>query len=97
MAMKMVPQVLDCKVKSCSYNKDATCHTMAITIGQGSDPMCDTFTNMPICGGVKEAKTFVGACKMSDCAHNENLECGARGVHVAMKHNQPDCMTFSKR
>lgn len=96
MAMK-IPLVLDCKVKGCSYNKDLMCHTMAITIGQGSDPMCDTYTHMPIAGGMEEVKPFVGACKMSDCAHNENLECAAKGVHVAMKHNQPDCLTFTRR
>lgn len=91
------PLVMDCKVKDCSYNKDMACHTMAITIGHGTDPMCDTYTDMPICGGKADVKPFVGACKMSDCAHNHSLECSAKGVHVAMKHNQPDCMTFTKR
>ncbi len=40
--MKM-PQVTECEMSECAYNKDNACHAMAITIGDGAHPRCDTF------------------------------------------------------
>ncbi len=50
MAMNM-PRISRCDVTECSYNKDGQCHTMAITVGDASCPMCDTFVQAGVPGG----------------------------------------------
>jgi hypothetical protein len=95
MTMEM-SKVKDCKVGDCAYNDDMCCHTMAITIGDGAEPKCDTFVSSPVSGGEKETTACVGACKMDDCKFNEHLECCSSEVHVEMKGTKPDCTTFMK-
>lgn len=96
MPMKM-PKVKDCSVSDCAYNEKKACHAMAVTIGEASDPMCDTFFQSATPGGVKDMTAGVGACKVADCRHNEHFECAASNIHVGLKHNHPDCLTFEAR
>jgi hypothetical protein len=96
MPMKMSP-VKDCAVSNCAYNEKKACHAMAITVGEAADPMCDTFFQSDIHGGVKEMTASVGACKIADCRFNERFECSAPNIHVGFKHNHPDCLTFEAR
>ena len=97
MAMEM-PKVMDCTVSGCAYNTEKACHAMAITVGeQPSEPICDTFFQSDTHGGVMDMTAGVGACKTSDCRHNENFECVAANVHIGLKGNQPDCLTFETR
>ena len=97
MTMKM-PKVMDCSVSDCAYNTGKACHAMAITVGeQPSDPVCDTFFQSPTHGGVMDMTAGVGACKTADCQHNRDYECTAAGIHVGLKENQPDCLSFERR
>lgn len=97
MTMKM-PKVEDCSVASCAYNTDKACHAMAITVGEpAGDAVCDTFFRSATHGGVMDMTAGVGACKTSDCQHNSDYECTAAGIHVGLKGNQPDCLSFERR
>ncbi len=86
-----------CEVDDCAYNMDSHCHTKAITIGDGTNPKCDTFCRSARKGGEAETIAGVGACKVSVCAYNANLECLAPGITVGYSEQEPDCMTFEMR
>ncbi len=96
MAMTM-SRITDCEVIECSYNKDRKCHTPAITVGDTSCPMCDTFTRQDQKGGDPQILGGVGACRADDCKFNESLECRANGISVGMHSNHADCKTYSTR
>lgn len=95
----IMPKVLDCSMENCAYNQNNMCHAMAITIGDTpTRPACDTFIDKAIHGGFDEVTASVGACKASDCCHNENLECMADNIHVTNNPEKtPCCSTFSLR
>ena len=90
-------KVTKCDVADCAYNMDHKCHTMAITVGDGDNPMCDTFCNASTKGGDTDLMAGVGACKVSGCKHNSKLECTASGITVNYKDQEADCMTFESR
>lgn len=92
-----MPKVSQCQVTRCAYNLNNTCHAQAITIGDDTHPMCDTFCGT--CAKVQDASTVaaVGACKVEVCSFNEGLECQAPGISVGMKGKEPDCLTFRPR
>jgi hypothetical protein len=95
-----MPKVIDCTASSCSYNDSHTCHAKAITIGDSSDlsePKCDTFFQSSIHGGIKDLTAGVGACKISDCSFNDDLECNAHDIKVGMENGNADCLTFKSR
>ncbi|KJS00483.1 MAG: hypothetical protein VR65_13075 [Desulfobulbaceae bacterium BRH_c16a] len=93
-----MPKVTACEVSQCAYNANKACHAMAITIGDISNrPKCDTFFQTSIHGGVKETTAGVGACKISECNYNEELECSAANIKVGMKSGTAECLTFTKR
>ena len=46
-----MPKVRKCEVADCAYNMDSTCHAMAITVGDGMRPRCDTFCQSVMKGG----------------------------------------------
>ena len=96
MPKKMSP-VKDCSVSNCAYNEKKACHAMAITVGESTDPMCDTYFQSDIHGGVQDMTGSVGACKVADCRFNERFECSAPNIHVGLKHSHPDCLTFENR
>ncbi len=94
--IKNMADVSECSCSECAYNKDLSCHTMAITIGDGDNPLCDTFFKSAAHGGVK-GTAGVGACKVSACRHNENFECAASQIQIGTARNGSSCMTFSAR
>lgn len=95
MAMVM-PLVQKCTVTNCSYNTDTVCHAMAITVGQGTRPLCDTFYKTDHKGGAMDSKGRVGACKEEQCRFNESLECTAsQGITVSLHEQHADCVTFA--
>jgi hypothetical protein len=91
-----MPVVNECAAEACSYNRDRVCHALAITIGA---PLarCDTFFSTAAKGGDPSATGHVGACKMSDCRHNVNLECQAPGITVGFRQDEADCLTYAPR
>ena len=95
MPMKM-PKISDCQVVDCSYNKAKKCHALAITVGDGQCPMCDTFAKLGKKGGDPEVTGGVGACRAQDCKHNKSLECSANSIHVALHSGHADCTTFAR-
>ncbi|MFO7250095.1 MAG: DUF1540 domain-containing protein [Actinomycetes bacterium] len=90
-----MPVINACQVESCVYNRDRTCHALAITIGDAHLAQCDTFFTAPAKGGDPEAMGKVGACKMSECRHNSQFECQAPGIEVGAKHQMAECLTFA--
>ena len=90
-----MPQIMDCTMEDCSYNRDEECHAMAITVGD-KIPMCDTYIHASHKGGV-EKLGCVGACKVEECKFNDELECCSSGIHVGRHSNKPECLTFDSR
>jgi len=90
------PKVLDCSVTECSYNTNKACHAIAITVGDSTCAMCDTYYKSSQKGGAMEITGSVGACK-EDCKFNKSLECAASGIHVANHMGHADCSTYSRR
>lgn len=94
--IKNMVDVSECSCSDCAYNTDMACHTIAITVGDGDRPMCDTFFKTSGHGGVK-GTAGVGACKISACRFNENFECSAASIQVGMMGNDSSCLTFVGR
>ncbi len=92
--MDMV-KIIECDADECAYNRDRTCHAMAITVGGGSDHRCDTFFPTSSMGGFPDIIGGVGACKSASCRHNRNLECAAPGIKIGHEGQFVDCLTFS--
>lgn len=91
----LMPEVADCEATDCAYNRDQLCRALAITVGNGTQPMCDTAFN----GDVHtrgEAIAGVGACKVSRCHHNTDLECHADTIQVILSSRIPMCGTFAE-
>ena len=96
--MKMeMPKIIDCNATVCAYNKENQCHALAITVGDGNCPMCDTGIITDKKGGVADTTGKVGACKEDQCRFNAAFECNAPGIHVALHSNHADCSTFKPR
>jgi hypothetical protein len=95
---KQMTQIKSCSVTECSYNKHNSCHTLAITVGGPEPcPQCDTYLHGARKGGIPDMQAGVGACKVSGCSHNSDLECTAGSIMVGIHNNHPDCMTFAAR
>jgi hypothetical protein len=73
------------------------CHAMAITVGDGVCPTCDTFLDHSQKGGVMDMTGGVGACKVSECKFNDAFECSAPGIKVTPHGGHPDCSTYQHR
>lgn len=89
-----MPSVSECAIAECAYNSNKACHAIAITIGDGNHPQCDTFFISPKHSGAKE-KAGVGACKVSVCSNNKDFMCSAPSIRVGPEKNQGKCLTFS--
>ena len=89
-------KVQQCDASECSYNQNNGCHAFAITIGDESNPMCDTF-----CSTTEKASgtqmAGVGACKVTACTHNDHLECNCSQIKVGHNGGQINCMSFEQR
>ncbi len=93
--MMEMPQIQQCEVEKCSYNQNQECHALAITVGHGSRPMCDTFWQAEMKGGDPSQNGRVGACRTVDCMFNQSLECQAdNGISVGSMGDDADCLTF---
>jgi len=92
--MASMAKILDCIMTDCSYNRNKMCHTMAITVGGGNCPMCDTYVSISTKGGLLDSLGGVGSCKVQECEFNNSLECRAEGIHVKMHSNHAECATF---
>ncbi len=92
-----IPEVTLCTVSECAYNTGNSCHARAITIGDGDTPACDTL----FCGAehVHSTKIHggVGACKVSGCSHNDDLECTASNIAVGLVTGSVNCLTYHAR
>lgn len=92
-----VPRISQCEAENCAYNRSKQCHAIAITVGDKSHPMCDTFIQSPTKGGDNSATGMVGACKVSVCEYNEMLECHAPQIDLSMHQGHADCATFTPK
>ncbi|MBB5155995.1 DUF1540 domain-containing protein [Saccharopolyspora phatthalungensis] len=89
-----MPLVNKCTATDCAFNRNETCHALAITIGDPLHAQCDTFCSASVAGGDPDAVGHVGACKMTDCRYNVNLECQAPGITVGYEEDIVDCLTY---
>ncbi|MFW5887853.1 MAG: DUF1540 domain-containing protein [Bacteriovoracia bacterium] len=96
--MKMsfeMPILTECKITECAYNDKNNCHAKAITVGDSSNPRCDTyFENNQHVSSPSEL-AGVGACKVGPCKFNEDFSCTASEVQVGMDQGQIKCLTFT--
>jgi hypothetical protein len=98
MAPMETPQVQSCDVTDCDYNRRQQCHAIAVTIGDGDNPKCDTFwmaTDAKQKAGDPAQIGRVGACRVSRCSYNHRLQCGAEGVMVGNQGRNAMCLTFN--
>lgn len=96
MNMKMA-KVKSCDAEECAYNIKNKCHAIAITVGGGPSPRCDTLTIAARQAGLPNITAGVGACKIENCQFNESLECVAKSIRVKVHTMLPECTTFKER
>src|ERR1035437_4990936 len=87
--------IKNCMLEGCSYNENKRCHAVAITIGDGDHPRCDTFITSKTKGGFAQTMGKVGACKVEKCYYNASLECTSENIKVGFHDQHPDCLTFN--
>jgi hypothetical protein len=91
-----MPAVVACSATECAYNVEGGCNARAITIGDGIHPGCDTFFV-----AAQHSRSLrmagVGACKVVNCRHNDDLECQAPSISVDRRVDAAECTTFSTR
>lgn len=90
-----IPEVSSCEESRCAYNVEQSCHARAITIGDGLNPMCDTFLNSISHAHSTDQIAGVGACKVGGCRHNEDFECQADHIDIQTPNGKARCMTFA--
>ena len=90
-----ISQVQRCDARSCSYNVDGSCHAKAITIGDGAVPACDTYLDLGIHCRTSSRTAGVGACKVSRCRFNDDLECTKTYISIGPSHERVECLDFS--
>jgi hypothetical protein len=89
-------RIFECQAEECSYNVMGKCRTIGINVG-GPDPLCDTFVETGVKGGLIGAITKVGACKVGNCVHNEDLECMADGIRVVYQNDRALCSLYQSQ
>lgn len=92
-----MPKVEQCNVNECSYNDENRCHALAVTIGDGVHPHCDTYVHASHRGGDRNCDAGVGACKVEGCSNNKHLECHAKSVQIGWQGDEIDCLTYKRR
>jgi hypothetical protein len=93
----VLPSISDCTAEGCAYNNMGQCHAMAVTIGDGMNPKCDTSMISIRKGGVHDITGGVGACKVAGCTFNNSLECSAQSISVLMNSHEALCSTYRAR
>jgi len=91
-----IPQVKQCKVSECGYNRDKACHALAITVGQSDIPTCGTFFKSETHTSTEQI-AGVGSCKVAACFHNADFACHADGIIVDRNSGNVVCTTFKRR
>jgi hypothetical protein len=91
-----LPEVNECEVKRCAFNRDGLCHAQAITIGNTVAPMCDTFLASST-HNRRQAKGGVGACKSTHCRYNDDFACSAESIRVGEHESGATCETYVGR
>jgi hypothetical protein len=92
-----MPDVAECAVRECAFNREGGCHARAITVGDGIHAACDTFIHSKSPAEPREEPAGVGACKVSGCRFNHGFACGATEIRVGYHGDHPDCLTYRKR
>lgn len=92
-----MPMVSSCEISGCGYNVEKKCHAKAITIGDSSEPECDTFLSSPLHKRNTKLIAGVGACKVGGCRFNRDFECTAETINVGMNHSKVNCLTYSPK
>lgn len=92
-----MPIVTECMATQCAYNVSNNCHARAITVGDSMHPGCDTFISES--KHIKDSKRIagIGACKMTACKFNDDLECVTDSIRVGIVRNEANCMTYAMR
>lgn len=90
-----MPKVKKCEVNECGFNVDDNCHAKAITIGDYSNPGCDTFMDTDQHTHESVRIAGVGACKVSGCKFNDDYECMAQNIAVGFNQGKVNCLTFT--
>ncbi len=85
-----------CEVVDCAYNRNGNCEAIAITIGHGSHPACDTYFKSSQ-HTKAETQAGVGACKVINCEYNRDFLCSAGSIEVGHGDDPADCLTFEER
>lgn len=92
-----MPLVAQCVVDDCVYNIDKGCHARAITVGDATNPDCDTYMGSSSHTKRKQLQAGVGACKVTRCTFNDDFECMASSINVGYQGSAVHCITFTKR
>lgn len=92
-----MPIVKKCYVQDCGYNSSSSCHAKAITIGDFTNPGCDTYLSVDEHSKETRRIAGVGACKVSSCKHNRDYECGAIEISVGYAAEKINCLTFDSK
>lgn len=92
-----MPVVSKCEIRNCSYNVNNNCHAKAITIGDESNPGCDTFFDTATHNRETKRMAGVGACKVSECQYNDDFECTAESISVGVAKGKINCLTFASK
>lgn len=87
-------QISKCSMKDCGYNVNENCHAKAITVGDYSNPGCDTYFANQFHVKETQLSAGVGACKVETCQFNKDFECTSESISVGMKKGKVNCLTF---
>lgn len=91
-------EVARCTVPECAYNRAAHCYARAITVGNGDQPLCDTFHSSNEHVPRQSQVAGVGACKVYACRYNDRYQCTAERIYVGYDEaaHYLGCLTFSR-
>lgn len=92
-----MPPVSRCDVSNCAYNVNKNCHAKAVTVGDFTNPGCDTFLDSVSHNKDTRRIAGVGACKVSECRFNDYLECVADEIVVGFANKKVSCLTYAPR
>lgn len=94
--VEMTP-ITSCSASTCAYNVQSQCHAKAITVGNSTNPSCDTYLDSGRHTQNRSIQAGVGACKTTDCVANEDFECAAESVTIGKANGAITCLTYKKR
>jgi hypothetical protein len=90
-------RVVRCDAVDCAYNQEASCHALAITVGDRPHPHCGTYLKAKVRGGDDEAAGCVCMCKMDRCRFNQGLRCHAPDIRVGLLAGGAVCTTSAAK